>query len=51
MKILYVVAWILFAFMTFGIVKNYYKSKFDEDGRREDMKGVGDEDIDKKSKR
>ena len=28
----------LFVFITFGIVKNYYKSKFDEDGHRIDMK-------------
>lgn len=37
--ILYVIAIFLFVFMTFGIVKNYYKSKFDEEGRRIDMKG------------
>ena len=35
--ILYVVAIFLFVFMTFGIIKNYYKSKFDEKGRRIDM--------------
>lgn len=35
--ILYVIAMFLFVFMTFGIVKNYYKSKFDEEGRRIDM--------------
>lgn len=35
--ILYVIAIFLFVFMTFGIVKNYYKSKFDEEGRRIDM--------------
>ena len=35
--ILYVVAIFLFVFMTFGIIKNYYKSKFDEEGRRIDM--------------
>ena len=35
--ILYVVAIFLFVFMTFGIVKNYYKSKFDGEGRRRDM--------------
>jgi len=32
----------LFAFITFGIVKNYYKSKFDDEGRRIDM--IDDED-------
>jgi hypothetical protein len=35
--ILYIIAIFLFVFMTFGIVKNYYKSKFDEEGRRIDM--------------
>lgn len=35
--ILYVIAIFLFVFMTFGIIKNYYKSKFDEEGRRIDM--------------
>jgi len=36
--ILYIIAMFLFAFITFGIVKNYYKSKFDDEGRRIDMK-------------
>jgi len=35
--ILYVMAIILFAYITFGIVRNYYKNKFDDDGRRIDM--------------
>lgn len=35
--ILYIIAIFLFVFMTFGIVKNYYKSKFDDQGRRIDM--------------
>ena len=35
--ILYIIAFILFAYITFGIVKNYFKSKFDEDGHRIDM--------------
>jgi len=35
--ILYIIAIFLFVFMTFGIVKNYYKSKFDDEGRRIDM--------------
>ncbi len=35
--IVYVVAIIVFVFITFGIVKNYYKSKFDDEGRRIDM--------------
>jgi len=36
--ILYLIALFLFVFLTFGIVKNYYKSKFDDQGRRMDMK-------------
>ncbi|MDD2399746.1 MAG: hypothetical protein PHR75_03985 [Sulfurovum sp.] len=32
--IVYIVAIIVFVFITFGIVKNYYKSKFDDEGRR-----------------
>ena len=36
--ILYIIAMFLFAFITFGIVKNYYKNKFDDEGRRIDMK-------------
>ena len=35
--ILYIIAMFLFAFITFGIVKNYYKNKFDDEGRRIDM--------------
>ncbi len=35
--IVYVAAVIIFVFITFGIVKNYYKSKFDDEGRRIDM--------------
>ncbi len=35
--ILYIIAFILFAYITFGIVKNYFKSKFDDDGHRIDM--------------
>ncbi|MEA1880579.1 MAG: hypothetical protein U9N11_08040 [Campylobacterota bacterium] len=36
--ILYIVAIILFTYLTFGIIRNYYKSKFDDDGYRIDMK-------------
>lgn len=36
--ILYIVAVILFVYLTFGIVRNYYKSKFDDEGHRIDMK-------------
>lgn len=35
--ILYIIAIFLFSFITFGIVKNYFKSKFNEDGERIDM--------------
>ncbi len=35
--ILYIIAIILFTYLTFGIVRNYYKSKFDDEGRRMDM--------------
>jgi len=35
--ILYIVAIILFVYLTFGIVRNYYKNKFDDEGRRFDM--------------
>lgn len=34
---LYIVAVIVFVYLTFGIVRNYYKNKFDNEGRRIDM--------------
>jgi hypothetical protein len=34
---LYIVAAILFAYMTFVIVRNYYSSKFNDKGQRMDM--------------
>jgi len=34
--ILYSIAMVLFTYITFGIIRNYYKSKFDDDGRRKD---------------
>ncbi len=40
--ILYIVAIFLFVYLTFGIVRNYYKSKFDDEGRRIDMKDEED---------
>jgi len=43
--ILYIVAIFLFAYLTFGIVRSYFKSKFDDEGRRIDM--LDDEDKDK----
>lgn len=36
--IIYIVAVILFVYLTFGIIRNYYKSKFDDEGHRIDMK-------------
>ena len=36
--ILYIIAMVLFVFLTFGIIKNYYKTKFDPQGHRIDMK-------------
>lgn len=42
--ILYIIAMILFVYLTFGIIKNYYKSKFDDKGRRKDM--IDKEDTD-----
>lgn len=44
--ILYVIAIVLFAYLTFGIVRNYFKSKFDDEGRRIDM--IEDEEEEKK---
>jgi len=35
--ILYIIAMVVFVYLTFGIVKNYYKNKFDDQGRRIDM--------------
>ena len=35
--IIYIVAIVLFAYITFGIVKGYFKAKFDDEGRRLDM--------------
>ncbi|TET87881.1 MAG: hypothetical protein E3J96_04510 [Sulfurovum sp.] len=35
--ILYIIAMFLFAFMTFIIVRNYFRLKFDDEGRRKDM--------------
>jgi len=44
--IVYIVVLILFIYLTFGIIRNYYKSKFDDEGHRIDMK----DDRDKESK-
>ena len=40
--ILYILAIILFVYLTFGIIRNYYKSKFDDEGRRIDMQDERD---------
>ena len=40
--ILYIIEMFLFAFITFGIVKNNYKNKFDDEGRRIDMQDEAD---------
>jgi hypothetical protein len=36
--ILYIIAIFIFVFLTFEIIRNYYKSKFDEDDVRIDMR-------------
>ncbi|MDQ7046931.1 MAG: hypothetical protein Q9M39_04680 [Sulfurovum sp.] len=46
--ILYIIAIFLFAYITFGIVRGYFKAKFDDEGRRIDM--IEDEDKGKKEK-
>jgi len=35
--IVYYIVLAVFVYMTFGIIKNYYKSKFDDEGHRIDM--------------
>jgi len=45
--ILYVIAIVLFAYLTFGIVRGYFKAKFNDDGRRIDM--IEDEDKEEKN--
>ena len=36
-EITYIIAFGLFTFMTFLIIRNYFRSKFDEEGKRIDM--------------
>ena len=43
-QIVYILAFGLFAFMTFLIVRNYFRSKFDEEGKRIDMQEDTSED-------
>jgi len=35
--IIYIIAMVLFVLLTFGIIRNYYRNKFDDQGRRIDM--------------
>jgi hypothetical protein len=42
--IVYVFAFVLFAFMTFVIIRNYFRSKFDDEGKRKDMQEDKSED-------
>ena len=42
--ILYIIAIFLFTYLTFGIVRGYFRAKFDDEGRRKDM-------IDKETKK
>jgi len=44
---LYIVAVFLFAYITFGIVRGYFKAKFDDEGRRLDMLDEKDQDVKK----
>ncbi len=41
--IVYYIVLFVFVFMTFGIIKNYYKNKFDDKDRRIDM--LDEEDL------
>jgi len=43
--ILYIIAMVLFAWITFGIIRNYYRSKFNDEGQRLDM--IEEEERDK----
>ena len=45
--ILYIIAIVLFSYLTFGIVRGYFKAKFNDDGRRIDM--IEDEDKEEKN--
>ena len=40
---LYIVIAFLFAYMTFAIVRNNFRSKFDEEGQRKDLKESSNE--------
>jgi len=47
--ILYIVAIVLFAYLTFGIVRGYFKAKFDDEGRRLDMQENNIDEEDKEA--
>jgi len=49
--VLYVIAIVLFAYLTFGIVRGYFKNKFDDEGRRIDMIEDEEEKEDKEEKK
>lgn len=42
--IVYILAFVLFSLMTFLIIRNYFRSKFDDEGRRIDMQEEKKED-------
>jgi hypothetical protein len=44
--ILYIIAVFLFSYITFGIVRGYFKAKFDDEGRRLDMQELKSKDED-----
>ncbi len=35
--IFYIIAMVLFSIITFGIIRNYYRNKFNDKGQRVDM--------------
>jgi len=43
--ILYIIAIFLFVYLTFGIVRGYFRAKFDDEGKRIDMLDKDKEDT------
>ncbi|SFV60910.1 hypothetical protein MNB_SV-9-608 [hydrothermal vent metagenome] len=43
--ILYIISAILFAFITFIIIRNYYRNKFNDKGQRMDMLDEYEKDV------
>jgi len=41
--IFYIFAFVLFALMTFVIIRNYFRNKFDNEGKRIDMTNTQDD--------